>query len=110
LFGFCVQDCEVDHLGEFSGTVEFVPLKIFYIEFDNLFNTADNNRIKVVPIECKALTDTTIVWWELCAKSIQCNLVIVVKILQYTNNLVNPLNISIGAMNNLMQTFAILIV
>ncbi len=44
------------------------------------------------------------------AKAIQCNLVVVVKILEDADNLAHGLNIDVGAVNDLMQALAILVV
>ena len=90
--------------------MQFILFQILYIQLNNLLNATNNNRIKIIAIERKALADTTIIWWKLCPKPIQCDLVVIVKVLKHTDDFPDTLNVRIGAIDNVMQTGAILCV
>lgn len=84
-------------------------LQILQIVFDNLINTTNDSRIEEIPIQCKALPHTLIIRWQFGSKPIESNLIIVIKVLQYSNNLFDGLNVCITAILNIMEWSSLLI-
>jgi hypothetical protein len=103
-----IFDGQVDHLREFGGSMELVLLQVLDVVLNDLLDSTHHDGVEVVAIEGKTLPHILVVGGQLGSKSIQGNLIIVVKILQHTNYLPDSLNIGICAVDYFMQTHPIL--
>ena len=88
--------------------MKFIFFQVFYIKFDNLFYSTDNDRVKIVAIQRKTLTHATVVGWKLGSESIQGDLVVIIKVLQNTDYLSNRIDIRISSVLDLMQAGSVL--
>ncbi len=64
-------------------------LQILSILFDYFVYSSDNQWMKVVSVECKALSNWLIMRWQLSSKSIKSNLIIIIKVLKHSNYFLN---------------------
>lgn len=77
-------------------------LQIFDVKFNNLLDTSNHDGIEIVAIQGETLPNRPIVWWQLRTESIQCYLIVIVKVLEHTYNLANSFDVRVGVVLHLM--------
>jgi hypothetical protein len=71
-------------------------LEILFINTYELFHTAHHCGIEKVSVQSEALTRRVVERWQFGAKAIKSHLIVVIEVLEHTDNLTHSFNIFIG--------------
>lgn len=76
--------------------MKFHFTQIFFIIFYQFINASNNTRVEEIAIQSKAISDTFIKRWKFSSETVCGNLIIIIEVLQNSDDFLYCLNVRIG--------------